>query len=132
MTKPSPSLADMPGYRIGETDTRPWGAWEVLDTGVENDEEYCVKKITVNPGGVLSLQSHELRREVWTVLEGVIEVTRDKDIISLAAGKTIDIPCGTVHRMANRSDKPAVIKEIQRGICREDDIKRIEDVYGRV
>lgn len=121
----------MPGYRIGETDTRPWGIWEVLDTGIENGEEYCVKKITVNPGGILSLQSHELRREVWTVLEGIIEVTRNKEIISLAVGKTIDIPCGAIHRMANRSDKIAVIHEVQRGICREDDIKRYEDVYGR-
>lgn len=125
------SFADMPGYRIGETDTRPWGLWEVLDTGIENGEEFCIKKITVNPGGILSLQSHKLRREVWTVLEGILEVTRNDDIITLGVGKTIDIPCGAVHRMANRSDKPVVVHEVQRGICREDDIIRLEDVYGR-
>ncbi len=105
--------------------------WEVLDTGVENGEEFCIKKITVNPGGILSLQSHKLRREVWTALEGSIEVTRDDKIITLSKGETIDIPCGAVHRMANRSDTVAVIHEIQRGICREDDIIRLEDVYGR-
>jgi len=121
----------MPGYRIGETDTRPWGTWEVLDTGVENGEEFCVKKITVNPGGILSLQSHKLRREVWTVLEGTIEVTRDKEIITLSKDKTIDIPQGAVHRMANRGDVPAIVHEVQRGTCREDDIIRYEDVYGR-
>lgn len=131
MTNSTLDLANMPGYRIGETDTRPWGMWEVLETGIENNEEFCIKKITVNPGGILSLQSHQLRREEWTVLEGILEVTRDKDIITLATGKTIDIPCGAVHRMANRSDKPVVVKEIQRGVCREDDIIRYEDVYGR-
>ena len=126
-----PNAASLPGYTIGDRDTRPWGHYEVLDVGVENDEEFCVKTITVNPGGVLSLQSHELRREEWTVTEGVLEVTRNDEIITLQTGESINIPQGAIHRMANRSDAPAVVREIQRGICREDDIKRYEDLYGR-
>jgi len=122
----------MPGYRIGETDTRPWGTWEVLDTGKEQDEEYCVKKITVTPGGVLSLQSHEKRREEWTVLSGTLEVTRNDEIIVLQTGETIFIPQGAKHRMANRGTEDVVVKEIQRGLCREDDIIRYEDIYGRM
>ena len=124
-------FASMPGYRPGEKDTRPWGTWEVLETGTENGEEFCIKKITVSPGGILSLQSHKMRRENWTLLSGVLEVTRDKDIITLQPGETIDIPLGAVHRMANRGTVDAVVKEIQRGICREDDIFRYEDIYGR-
>lgn len=124
----------LPGYTIGESETRPWGAWEVLDLGTENGpngiEEFCIKKITVNPGGILSLQSHKLRREEWTVLEGDLEVTRNHEILNLKAGDTVEIPCGAVHRMANRSDRPAIVKEIQRGVCSEDDIIRHEDVYG--
>jgi mannose-6-phosphate isomerase-like protein (cupin superfamily) len=124
-------FADMPGYRTGESDIRPWGTWEVLDTGLENNEEYCVKKITVKPGGVLSLQSHQHRREEWTVVSGTLEVTRNNDIIVLQAGESIDIPQGAKHRMANRKDEPVIVKEIQRGLCREDDIIRYEDIYGR-
>ncbi|HEY1096469.1 MAG TPA: phosphomannose isomerase type II C-terminal cupin domain [Alphaproteobacteria bacterium] len=124
-------FANMPGYRPGESDTRPWGLWEVLETGHENDEEFCIKRITVNPGGVLSLQSHKYRREEWTVLQGTLEVTRDDEIINVPAGETIHIPLGAKHRMANRTDTPVVVKEIQRGICREDDIIRYEDIYGR-
>lgn len=131
MTSPSSPFSTLPGYTIGETDTRPWGRWEVLDAGTENGEEYCVKKITVIPGGVLSLQSHKLRREEWSVLEGVLEVTRDQEILTLQAGDHVEIPCGAVHRMANRGTVDAVVKEIQRGICREDDIIRLEDIYGR-
>jgi mannose-6-phosphate isomerase-like protein (cupin superfamily) len=127
----NPDLASMPGYRPGETDTRPWGTWEVLETGEENGEEYCIKRITVNPGGVLSLQSHAMRREEWTVEDGTLEVTRHEAIILLQAGEKIDIPLGAKHRMANRSDKPVVVHEIQRGVCREDDIVRYEDIYGR-
>lgn len=129
------SKSDLPGYTIGETDTRPWGKWKVLETGTENGpngiEEYCIKEITVNAGGVLSLQSHTMRREEWTVLSGEIEVTRDKDLILLKAGETVHIPMGCIHRIANHSKKKAVIREIQRGTCREEDIIRYEDIYGR-
>ncbi len=124
-------FSNMPGYRPGEKDTRPWGMWEVLDTGTENGEEFCIKRITVNPGGVLSLQSHKLRRENWTLESGVLEVTRDKEILTLQPGQSIDIPLGAVHRMANRGTEPAIVREIQRGVCREDDIIRYEDIYGR-
>ena len=129
MTQPNTST--LAAYTIGEKDTRPWGNYEVIDLGTENGEEFCVKTITVNPGGVLSLQSHKLRREEWTVLEGDLEVTRDQEILNLKAGESVDIPRGAVHRMANRGTVPAVVKEIQRGICREDDIERFEDIYGR-
>ncbi len=121
----------MPGYRIGERDTRPWGTWEVLDVGIDNGEEFCIKRITVIPNGVLSLQSHKLRREVWTVEQGVLEVTLDDQIIVLQVGQSIDIPLGAKHRMANRGISDTIVHEVQRGICREDDIIRYEDIYGR-
>lgn len=118
-------------YSSGARDTRPWGTWEVLETGMENGEEYCVKLITVKAGGVLSLQSHRLRREEWTVLDGTIEVTRADKRFTLCKGESTTIPLGTRHRMANYGSTDAVIHEIQRGICREDDIIRYEDIYGR-
>lgn len=46
-------------YVRGSCDDRPWGKWEVLDCG----ETFCVKKIKVIPGGILSLQSHNFRSE---------------------------------------------------------------------
>ena len=42
---------------IGE---RPWGRYEVI----LEDSGYKVKRITVEPGGKLSLQSHEHRSEL--------------------------------------------------------------------
>ena len=47
-------------YKKGDHDTRPWGTWEVLDAG----DTFCVKKITVTPGNILSLQSHNHRAEL--------------------------------------------------------------------
>ena len=44
-------------YKRGDKDTRPWGTWEVL----EASDNYCVKKICVTPGNILSLQLHLLK-----------------------------------------------------------------------
>lgn len=122
---------DMPGYSKGESDIRPWGSWEVLDSGFDGVEDYCVKKIIVAPGGILSLQSHNHRREQWTVLAGTLTVTLDTEIFDIVAGETVDIPLQAKHRMANKTDTPVVVLEIQRGECHEEDIIRYEDVYGR-
>ena len=56
---------------------RPWGYYEVLldDTNVK------VKKIVVNKGCRLSLQSHKHRSETWTVVQGMGKVTIDNIIL---------------------------------------------------
>ena len=43
---------------------RPWGSYEGIDLG----ERFQVKRITVNPGGKLSLQMHHHRAEHWVVV----------------------------------------------------------------
>ena len=46
-------------YTVGDSDTRPWGSYTVVAVGVnEGGEEFCEKEIVVNPGHILSLQSH--------------------------------------------------------------------------
>ena len=49
----------------------------------------------------------------------------------LEKGNTIDIPVGTLHCMANVSKEPCIVEELQTGICKEDDIIRYADNYGR-
>ncbi len=119
------------GYTIGDYDTRPWGKWEVTNITKEGNEEMIEKKITVNPSGILSLQSHKYRREIWTVISGTIRVTLDDQIFDLKTGETIKIPLGAKHRMANPFEQEAVIHEVQIGQCMESDIIRYEDHYGR-
>lgn len=52
-------------YTDGEIFEKPWGKWEALATG----ENYCVKRLTVKPGALLSLQMHHHRQEHWVVVE---------------------------------------------------------------
>jgi mannose-6-phosphate isomerase-like protein (cupin superfamily) len=119
-------------YRVGDMDIRPWGSYTVTAVGVkETGEESCVKEIQVNPGHVLSLQSHEHRREHWKVISGVLTVVLDGERRSLRAGEDVRVPKGSIHCMANLGRQNVVVQEVQTGICREEDITRYMDAYGR-
>ena len=113
---------------IGEIGERPWGNYEVLD---ENDS-YKVKRITVIPGGRLSLQSHQHRAEHWVVVNGTATVTVNETVQQVAVNQHIHIPLQAKHRLENDTDESVVLIEVQSGgYLGEDDIVRYEDIYGR-
>ena len=115
-------------YRRGQSDERPWGRWEVLDVGAQ----HIIKRITVNPDHVLSLQYHDHRNEHWVIVRGTASVTLGEETFKKSENESLYIPSGTVHRIGN--DGPGVLEfiEIQTGdILSEDDITRLEDSYGR-
>lgn len=116
-------------YSRGQSDKRPWGRWEVLDVG----ERHIVKRITVNPGHMLSLQYHDHRDEHWVVVRGKAVITLGKETISRKENETAYIPASTVHRIGNEGPELLEFIEIQTGeILSEDDITRLEDNYGRI
>lgn len=107
---------------------RPWGSFTSLDSG----PGYQVKRLTIHPGAVLSLQLHHRRSEHWIVVSGTARVTRGAEVFLLGVNEATDIPVGTVHRVENPGAVPLEIIEVQTGsYFGEDDIVRIEDRYGR-
>ena len=46
------AIESQPSYKTGEYDYRPWGFYEVLKVGKENNEEFCTKKIGIKPRNV--------------------------------------------------------------------------------
>jgi mannose-1-phosphate guanylyltransferase/mannose-6-phosphate isomerase len=107
---------------------RPWGWYDSIDMG----PRFQVKRLVLKPGAVLSLQKHQHRAEHWVVVSGVAEVTCDERVFELHENESTYIPLGSVHRLRNRSDAPVEIIEVQSGAyLGEDDIVRLEDVYGR-
>ncbi|MGX5734909.1 mannose-1-phosphate guanylyltransferase/mannose-6-phosphate isomerase [Bosea thiooxidans] len=108
---------------------RPWGKYLSIDLGTRHQ----VKRITVKPGGVLSLQKHHHRAEHWVVVRGTAEVTRNDEVVIVHENESIYLPIGCVHRMANPGKIPLELIEVQVGsYLGEDDIVRIEDIYKRV
>ena len=118
-----------PEYKEHRTIFRPWGSYTVLDEG----EGHKVKRLTVSPGAKLSLQRHNKRSEHWVVTRGRARVTCGERQLDLTVGQSIDIPNTTNHRIENPWSETLEIIEVQHGsYLGEDDIVRIQDVYGRV
>ena len=107
---------------------RPWGYYQDIDIA----PRYRVKRIVVKPGSKLSLQKHFHRSEHWVVVKGTAEVTLGTDERSVHENESIYIPIGSVHRLANPGKIPLELIEVQVGsYLGEDDIVRLDDVYGR-
>jgi mannose-6-phosphate isomerase-like protein (cupin superfamily) len=107
---------------------RPWGSYTVLEEG----PRFKIKRIEVNPGGRLSLQSHQHRSEHWVVVAGEATVTKGEHVSKLRSNQSTFIPVGVRHRLENLGSEPVHIIEVQVGdYVGEDDIQRYEDVYGR-
>jgi mannose-1-phosphate guanylyltransferase / mannose-6-phosphate isomerase len=111
------------------TVTRPWGAYTVMEEG----PTYKIKKITVDPGHKLSLQSHSHRSEHWVIIAGTATVTRGEETFEVATNESTYIHIGERHRLENRAAVPLEIIEVQNGEnVSEEDIVRFDDHYGRV
>ena len=107
---------------------RPWGSYDSIDAG----ERFQVKRLTIKPGAVLSLQLHRKRAEHWVVVRGTARITRGEEVFLLQENESTYIPVGTVHRIENPGSEPLQIIEVQSGsYFGEDDIVRLEDNYGR-
>jgi mannose-1-phosphate guanylyltransferase len=117
-----------PTHKIHRTVVRPWGTYTTLEQG----PGFKIKRIVVNPGAALSLQLHRQRSEHWVVVAGTAQVVNGEREFVVHANESTFIPAGNRHRLSNRDSEPLVIIEVQTGAyVEEDDIVRLEDVYGR-
>jgi mannose-1-phosphate guanylyltransferase/mannose-6-phosphate isomerase len=108
---------------------RPWGSYTVL----EDSDDCKVKRLVVKPGQVLSLQLHHRRAEHWTVVQGTAKIRLGDEEFLLEANQSTFIPTETLHRLENPGDRDVHLIEVQTGdYFGEDDIERLEDIYGRV
>jgi mannose-1-phosphate guanylyltransferase/mannose-6-phosphate isomerase len=108
---------------------RPWGSYTVLEEG----ERYKIKRIVVKTKASLSLQRHLHRSEHWVVIKGTALVEVDGKKIYLHENESTFIPKSSPHRLSNPGKIPLVIIEVQNGeYIGEDDIERLDDIYGRV
>lgn len=110
------------------TTYRPWGNYTVLEDG----ERYKIKRIVINRGEKLSLQMHHHRSEHWVVIKGTAMVTIGDKTKYVHENESVYIPKSTLHRLENPGKVPLEIIEVQNGeYVKEDDIVRVEDLYGR-
>jgi len=107
---------------------RPWGWYDSLEVG----RNFQVKRLNINSGARLSLQVHYKRAEHWVVVSGTATAINGDKTLILQEGDSTYIPIGVKHSLRNKTKIPLEIIEVQSGsYLGEDDIERLEDVYGR-
>lgn len=107
---------------------RPWGVYETLFAS----RRFQVKRIFIRPGARISRQMHHHRAEHWIVVNGTALVTKADETFMLREDESTYIPSGVFHRLENSGKIPLEIIEVRTGeYLEEDDIRRVEDDYGR-
>ncbi len=126
-SKKRPERTEFDPRRLITEDVRPWGKFRRYP----HERAGSIKIITVNPGGLLSLQYHDRRDEFWVVLDPGLEMTVGDRVWMTAPGEEIFIPRRAPHRVRNAGTAPARVLEIWIGRSDESDIVRLKDDYGR-
>lgn len=111
------------------TISKPWGSYDNI-----LDEEYTkVKKIIIKPNQSPSYQYHFKRSEIWVIVQGIAEIKIDDIITTHTIGDVINISKEQKHQPKNIGNDDLIFIEIQLGsYFGEDDIVRLEDMYGRI
>ncbi len=98
---------------------RPWGSYTLMDEG----PEYKVKKVIINPGGVLMMQIHHHRSEHWTVIRGTLKATVDGEEVFLHQNESAYASKSIPHKLENPGKISCELIEIQSGeYLKEDDV----------
>lgn len=96
-----------------------WGKYSVIDYG----DEFLIKNLYINKGKEISYQSHQYRKEIWTIISGKGIVTINDSIITVGKGDTVNIEVNDKHKIYAEEDLVMIETQLGR-ILEESDIKR--------
>ena len=101
------SRAERPEATVHQRVYRPWGSYESLVVG----EQFQVKRLTVTPGQTLPCNRNHQEH-----CGGIGQAeTSGRGAVTLGPDESTYIPIGMKHRLANRSDRPLEVIEVQSG-----------------
>jgi quercetin dioxygenase-like cupin family protein len=82
------------------------GTYTILVSGAQTNGRYCLIDMIVPPGGGPPPHRHDFE-EMFTILEGEIELTFRGAAQRAMTGSTVNVPANAPHSFKNTSDKPA-------------------------
>jgi len=106
---------------------KPWGR---VATYALNQPS-SVRMISVQPGQETSVHYHQLRDEMWIVLDPGITLQIGNRNVEAEPGEEFVVPAEETHRISNAGPGPGRVLEIAYGYTTEDDTFRLHDDYGR-
>lgn len=115
-----------------EKANKPWGYYQILQKSDSTDNNQSTTKIlSVLPKKELSLQKHSLRDEHWIIIKGNPTIKVGEKTYHPNPNEHLFISKEEIHQIINDSEKEVQIIEVQFGICKEEDIIRLEDKYKK-
>ncbi len=106
---------------------KPWGK---VATYALNQPS-SVRVISIEPGQVTSEHYHQLRDEMWVVLDPGLRIQIGNREVDADAGSEFVVPAEEPHRITNNGERRGRVLEIAHGYTTEDDTFRLQDDYGR-
>ncbi len=80
--------------------------YTILVNGADTDGKYTLIDMHVPPGGGPPPHRHDFE-EMFTVLDGEVEVTFRGQTMTARAGETINVPANAPHAFTNSTDTPS-------------------------
>jgi mannose-6-phosphate isomerase len=106
---------------------KPWGKV----TTYSLNQPSSVRVITIQPGQETSEHYHQLRDEMWVVLDAGLRIQIGNRQVEARPGDEFVVAAEEPHRIANRAATRGRVLEIAHGYTTEDDTLRLQDDYGR-
>jgi len=82
------------------------GTYTILVAGSDTGGRYCLIDMLIPPGGGPPPHRHDFE-EMFTILDGEIELTFRGEPHRASSGSTVNVPANAPHSFKNKTDKPA-------------------------
>ena len=103
-----------------------WGEYKVLETSEFSDGiKALTKHLTIKEGKSISLQIHEYRDEVWTIIDGEGELVINDKVSVIKKGETVCIKKNQKHKITALTDLHIIETQLGEKLI-EEDIKRLD------
>jgi mannose-6-phosphate isomerase-like protein (cupin superfamily) len=106
---------------------KPWGKV----TTYALNQPASVRVIWVEPDQSTSEHYHQLRDEMWVILDEGLRIQIGNRVVDARPGDEFVVSAEEPHRITNTGSKRGRVLEIAHGYTTEDDTLRLQDDYGR-
>ncbi|MGH2723174.1 MAG: phosphomannose isomerase type II C-terminal cupin domain [Actinomycetota bacterium] len=106
---------------------KPWGKV----TTYALNQPSSVRILTIQPGQETSEHYHQLRDEMWVVLDPGLRIQIGNREVDARPGEEFVVAAEEPHRITNNGTGRGRVLEVAHGYTTEDDAFRLQDDYGR-
>ena len=104
---------------------RRWGEYKVIDFNTYDKTQTLTKHMFIKEGKNISYQTHSMRDEIWTIIDGTGDLLIDGHIRNVRRGDVAYIIKGQKHALKATTDLHFIEVQIGEQLI-EEDVERFE------